>query len=147
MSLKSAVSSKICGLNSLIFNELRDGSTNRQTRSKLGKIASFSVNDIRLSHLPLGRDDGDLLFEVEGDDFHSLPAIEDGVGKKPFYEHAQAAECYSGDQRKPDHDATKNNRVEEKVRQIIFFGDVGIFIPGHVGFVADGGHERARFAF
>ncbi len=41
MSLKSAVSSKICDLNSLIFNNLHDTSTTRQTGPKWTKIACF----------------------------------------------------------------------------------------------------------
>src|ERR1035438_4315465 len=41
MSLKSTVSSKICDLNSLIFNNLHDTSTSQQTGSKWGKFPRF----------------------------------------------------------------------------------------------------------
>src|SRR5208282_5477937 len=41
MSLKSAVSSKICDLNSPIFNNLQRASTSQQTRSKSVKMPSF----------------------------------------------------------------------------------------------------------
>jgi hypothetical protein len=41
MSLKSTVSSKICDLNSLIFNNLQDASTSQQTGPKWVEFASF----------------------------------------------------------------------------------------------------------
>ena len=41
MSLKSTVSSKICDLNSLIFNNLRDTSTSQQIGSKRLEIVPF----------------------------------------------------------------------------------------------------------
>src|SRR5208283_4938842 len=81
MSLKSTVSSKICDLNSLIFNNLCNTSTSQQTRTK---SLLFEANDIRLSHLPLPRHPPGSVFQVQGDDFHGFPAIEHGVGKKPF---------------------------------------------------------------
>jgi hypothetical protein len=43
MSLKSIVSSKICDLNTLIFNNLQDVSTSRQTAPKWAEAPAFRV--------------------------------------------------------------------------------------------------------
>jgi hypothetical protein len=65
MSLKSTVSSKIFDLNSLIFNNLRDTSTSRQTGSKWDKKPPFAVNNLRLSNLALPGSLSGMVFQVQ----------------------------------------------------------------------------------
>ena len=77
------------------------------------KSLLFDANDIRLSHLPLPRQRSGGVIQVQRDDFHRLPAIEDGVGKKPFHEHSQATKRNPGHQSQADHNSAEKNRVEQ----------------------------------
>src|ERR1039458_8184356 len=99
MSLKSTVSSKIFDLNSLIFNNLRDTSTSRQTGSKWDKKPPFAVNNLRLSNLALPGSPSGMVFQVQRDEFHRFPAIKHGVGKKPLHHHSHAPKSDSRHQR------------------------------------------------
>src|SRR6266436_10388740 len=90
------------------------------------KFLLFDANDIRLSDLPLPGQRRGLVFQVQRDEFHNLGTVKHGVGEKPFYEEAQAAKRDPRNQCQAHYDSAKNNRVEQKICQIVFLADVGI---------------------
>src|SRR6266481_4054142 len=90
------------------------------------KFLLFDANDIRLSDLPLPRQRWGLVFQVQRDEFHNLGTVKHGVGEKPFYEKAQATKRDPRNQCQAHHDSAKNNRVEQKIRQIVFLAYIRI---------------------
>ncbi len=81
MSLKTVVSSKICDLNSLIFNKIQDTSTSQQTVPNWQKIPTPATNSLELMYLRTALGSPRLFFQMQGDNFCLFRSVKDPTRK------------------------------------------------------------------
>ena len=149
MSRKSRVSSKIYGLNSLIFNELRNVSTESANGFKMEENRRFShANEPSIESLTASRRPwSTLVSQVQRDDFHAPRRDRTPEpGKRRFSRIRMPPKPTPATSAEPNHNAAEHDHVEQQVRQIVSLGCKRVFVPRDVGVVADRPQQRSRFA-